>query len=320
MALLSKKPYLSIVIPLYNEEENILPLYEEISHVLKNLRREGEIIFIDDGSTDKSFQILKNLVAKDKRIKVIQFKRNFGQTAALSAGIEFSKGEVVIPMDGDLQNDPNDIPKLLAKLEEGYDVVSGWRKNRKDPYLTRKIPSSIANWLISVITKVKLHDYGCTLKAYRREAIERIRLYGEMHRFIPAYAAWEGARITELTVNHRPRIRGKSKYGITRTFKVLLDLITVKFLGSFSTKPLYIFGGGGAIFLLGGFVSGSVLIYLKLFKGVYMIQSPLLHLTALLITLGFQMLLMGLLAELLVRVYYESLDKKPFVIKEKINI
>ncbi|MCX8124635.1 MAG: glycosyltransferase family 2 protein, partial [Spirochaetes bacterium] len=241
----TKKPYLSIVLPVYNEEENILPQYEHIVDAMKKTKYTYEIVFVDDGSTDNSFALLEQIAKKDKRVHVVQFRRNFGQTAAMAAGIEYSKGDIIIFMDSDLQNDANDIPLLVQKIEEGYDVVSGWRKNRQDKLLSRKIPSRIANWLIAKVTGVYLHDLGCSLKAYRGEIIRQVNLYGEMHRFIPVHASWIGASIVEVPVQHHPRKFGKSKYGIKRTFKVLLDLATVKFMGSYSTKPNYIFGGIG---------------------------------------------------------------------------
>lgn len=312
--------YLSIVIPVFNEEGNLKPLHDQICESLDLVGKPSEIIFIDDHSTDSSQKILKEIADKDSRVKVIFFPRNFGQTAAIAAGIDYSTGEVIVTMDADLQNDPRDIPRLLEKLKEGFDVVSGWRKDRKDRFITRKIPSITANWLISAITGVKLRDYGCTLKAYRSDLIKEVHLYGEMHRFIPALTAWLGASVTEIPVLHRPRTTGSSKYGLFRTFKVLLDLVTVKFMGSFSTKPIYVFGGGGILLLFGGFISGAALIYLKLFEGEYMIRSPLLQLTALLLTLGVQLILIGLLAEIVVRTYFESQKKSTYIVKETINI
>lgn len=311
---------ISIVIPVFNEEDNILSLYAELSKTLQGLNLGYEIIFVDDGSTDSSFEILQGLAKKDERVKVIQLRRNFGQTPALAAGFEAAEGEIIIPMDADLQNDPDDIPKLISKIEEGYDVVSGWRRKRCDPLFSRRIPSFFANRLISWMTGVHLHDYGCTLKAYRAEVIKGIKLYGEMHRFLPALASWQGAKVTELPVLHHPRGKGRSKYGLSRTFKVFLDLITVKFLGSFSTKPSYVFGGIGLFFFLGGMVSGATIIIQKIFLGHSMIQSPLLHLTALLITLSILFVLNGLLAELSIRTYHESQNKPTYLVRKTMNL
>lgn len=308
---------MSVVVPLLDEQENLPSLYEQITQALKG-RYEYEILFIDDGSTDGSFGILKDLHTSDPRVRVIRFRKNFGQTAALSAGFAHARGEVIVAMDADLQNDPADIPMLVAKLDEGCDVVSGWRKKRHDKALTRRLPSRIANWLISRITAVRLHDFGCTLKVYRREILAQTRLYGEMHRFIPALASWSGAQVTECVVNHRPRVAGKAKYGLGRTVKVLLDLITVKFLGSFSTKPIYIFGGLGGITAVGAMLSGLVVLYQKFLSPEHlsMNRNPLLVLTALMITATIQFVLMGLLAELLVRTYHESQNRPTYVIKE----
>jgi glycosyltransferase involved in cell wall biosynthesis len=311
---------LSVVVPLLDEEDNLPALHEQTKRALDG-RYEYEIIFVDDGSKDGSFQVLKDLHASDPRVRVIRFRRNFGQTAALSAGFAYARGDVVVAMDADLQNDPADIPMLVAKLDEGCDVVSGWRKKRHDKALTRRLPSRIANWLISRITEVRLHDYGCTLKAYRREVLAETRLYGEMHRFIPALASWSGAKVTECVVNHRPRTAGKAKYGLGRTLKVVLDLMTVKFLGSFSTKPIYIFGGLGLITACGGFLSGVAVLYQKFFSRSHlaMNRNPLLILTAVLIITTVQFILMGLLAELLVRTYHESQNRPTYVIKEVLD-
>ncbi len=255
-------PELSVAVPVYNEQENIRGLYEEITRALEG-KYNYEVIFVDDGSTDDSFSILEQIQGEDSRVRVISFRRNFGQTAALSASFEHARGRIIVALDADLQNDPADIPGMIDKLNEGYDIVSGWRRKRRDSTITRKIPSVIANWLIARITGVKLHDFGCTLKVYRHEVISETRLYGEMHRFIPALASWSGARITEVVVNHRPRTAGDAKYGLGRTVKVILDLITVKFLGSFSTKPIYIFGGIGLLCGLGAFISALVVLYHK---------------------------------------------------------
>ncbi|MFH1615915.1 MAG: glycosyltransferase family 2 protein [Planctomycetota bacterium] len=309
---------LSIVVPLLNEQDNITALYEEIVLSLADKYR-YEVIFIDDGSTDESFTILSQLHSKDRRVRVIRFRTNFGQTAAMAAGFEHARGEVIVPLDADRQNDPADIPRMLDKLyNNGYDIVSGWRKKRHDKALTRRLPSKIANWLISWITGVKLHDFGCTLKAYRREVLQQTRLYGEMHRFIPALASWSGANICEMVVNHRPRTAGVAKYGLGRTFKVLLDLITVKFLSSYSTKPIYIFGGLGLLSGIAALITGLAVLYQKFISSQHlaMNRNPLLILTTLLITMFIQLILMGLLAELLVRTYHESQNRPTYVIRE----
>ena len=308
-------PEVSVVVPLLNEQDNISPLYEQITQTLTN-KYNYEIIFIDDGSSDNGFTILSGLQKSDNKVRVIRFRKNFGQTAALAAGFAHARGKIIAAIDADLQNDPADIPKMIEKLDEGFDVVSGWRKKRHDNAITRLIPSKIANWLIATITRVKLHDFGCTLKVYRREVLAETKLYGEMHRFIPALASWSGASIAEMVVNHRPRTAGAAKYGLGRTFKVVLDLITVKFLGSFSTKPIYIFGGLGLASALGAVVSGLVVLYQKYVNAFPMNRNPLLFLTALLITTTIQFILMGLLAELMVRTYHESQNRPTYVIKE----
>jgi glycosyltransferase involved in cell wall biosynthesis len=306
---------LSIVIPIYNEEENIHILHEKLKEVLDPLEKEYEILFVDDGSTDRTLSILEEIQAKDKRVIVLSLRRNFGQTAAFAAGFDFARGDVIITMDGDLQNDPADIPKLLELIKDN-DLVSGWRKKRKDPFFTRRLPSKAANWLISNVTGVKLHDYGCSLKAYRRDVIKNLKLYGEMHRFIPAVASWYGVRIAEVETVHYPRLRGRSKYGISRTIKVVLDLITVKFLQSFSTKPIQFFGPVGIICGLLGFLISLYLAADKLLFGRDIGGRPLLLLGALLIIVGIQLIGMGLLGEMLVRVYHESQRKPIYVIKK----
>ena len=313
----SKKIELSIVVPLLDEEENILPLYEQIKDTLQD-KHSYEIIFIDDGSQDQSLNVLKELQSNNNQIRVISFRRNFGQTAALSAGFDYAKGEIIIAMDADLQNDPADIPKLLEKLDQGYDIVSGWRKDRKDKAVTRKLPSMIANYLIRKITSVDIHDTGCTLKAYRKDLLDETKLYGEMHRFIPAIASWSGAKVSEIVVNHRPRIAGKAKYGLTRTFKVILDLMTIKFLATYSTKPLYIFGGFGAWLGLGSVLSGATVLYQKFISCTQpsMNRNPLLLLTAILIITSIQFVLMGLLAEIMVRTYHESQNRPTYAIRD----
>jgi glycosyltransferase involved in cell wall biosynthesis len=312
----TSKEMISVIIPVFNEEKNILPLYEKLTAGLKQLQQGYEVIFIDDGSTDNTLNQLRLISKSDPSVKVISFLRNYGQTAALSAGIDFSKGTIIIPMDGDLQNDPADIPLLLHKIEEGADVVSGWRKDRRDHFLTRRFPSIIANKIISFIGGVPLHDYGCTLKAYKRGILKNIRLYGEMHRFIPIYAKWVGARVTEVPVQHFPRTSGLSKYGMMRIFKVILDLMVVKFLLSYSQKPIYVFGGVGFFMIFAGFVSGVYAVFLKLFRGVSFILTPLPLLCVLLLMLGFMSILMGFLAEILTRTYYESQRKPTYQIKE----
>jgi glycosyltransferase involved in cell wall biosynthesis len=311
---------LSVVIPAYNEEENVPILYEKLKKVLDGLGQDYEIIFVDDGSTDGTYQRLKQLAEKDSRLKVIRFKRNYGQTAAMSAGFEHAKGDVIITLDADLQNDPEDIPILLEKLKEGYHVVSGWRKDRKDPFLSRRLPSMIANWLISKITGVHLHDYGCTLKAYRAEVVKDLELFGDMHRFLPALTKRRGAKITEVVVRHHPRMFGRSKYGIGRTVRVLLDIMLVKFLNEYINKPLYMFGSVGFLLLGLGLFSLFYLIFLKLFLEEPIGRRPLLTLSVLLILAGIQLISTGLLAELLVRIYYRTKDTKPYIIQEKINL
>lgn len=308
-------PELSVVVPLLDEQDNIGPLYEQISRTLAG-QGGYEIIFVDDGSRDNSFTVLAGLQKNDAKVRVIRFRKNFGQTAALSAGFAHARGKIVVAIDADLQNDPADIPKMVAKLNEGFDVVSGWRKTRHDNAVTRRLPSKIANWLISTITGVKLHDYGCTLKAYRREVLAEMKLYGEMHRFIPALASWSGAKIAEIVVNHRPRTSGVAKYGLARTWKVLLDLITVNFLGSFSTKPIYVFGGLGLLSGFGAVALAMIVIYQKISFKMDMSGNPLLILTAVFIIATIQFILMGLLAELLVRTYHESQNRPTYVIKE----
>jgi glycosyltransferase involved in cell wall biosynthesis len=303
----------------YNEEGNLSLLYEKLVTALKKAGRPYEVIFVDDGSSDGSMEILLDLKEKNPNVKIVSFSRNFGQTAALSAGIDSSRGDIIIPMDGDLQNDPEDILPLLQKIEEGNDVVSGWRKGRKDPFLTRRLPSIIGNKIISWIGGVHLHDYGCTLKAYRRDILKNIRLYGEMHRFIPIYAHWIGARVSEIPVRHFQRGSGSSKYGMNRIFKVILDLMVVKFLLSYSQKPIYVFGGMGLLMILGAFLAGLCAIYLKYFRGTSFILTPLPLLCVFLLLSGFLSILMGFLAEILTRTYYESQGKPTYQIKEIIS-
>lgn len=317
----SRDGHLSIVIPVYNERENLVPLMAEIKTVMKRVGTTYEIICVDDGSTDGSLEVLGRLAARDRRIKIVQLMRNYGQTAALAAGFAHARGAVLIPIDADGQNDPVDIPRLLEKLHQGFDVVSGWRRNRKDPWLTRRVPSQIANALIRVLTGVQLHDYGCTLKAYRRNVLEGITLLGEMHRFLPALASWEGARVSEVVVHHRPRLTGQSKYGLGRAYKVILDLITVKFLLTYGTKPLYLFGGLGGVLLGAGLALAGYLVYAKLtIQDFYIIQTPLLLMSALLVLLASQSFLMGLLAEILARVYHEQRQQRSHRVRHTINL
>jgi glycosyltransferase involved in cell wall biosynthesis len=307
-------PYLSVVVPVFNEAENLRPLFQAINEGLAGLSY--EIIFVDDGSKDGSVEILFEISRESSDIvSVIQFRRNFGQTAAIAAGLDYSVGEIVVLLDADLQNDPADIPMLVEKIEEGYDVVSGWRVDRKDKLITRTIPSRMANWLISRVTGVKLHDYGCTLKAYRRDVFEGFRLYGEMHRFIPAYAGSVGARITEVPVQHHPRRFGETKYGLSRTIKVLLDLFTVKFLISYGHKPIYLFGGTGILLIVPSALTLLFLIVRRLWLGISILGSPLLQLSTMIMIMGFLSILMGLIAELLVRIYHESQAKPTYSIR-----
>ncbi|MBI2758546.1 MAG: glycosyltransferase family 2 protein [Chloroflexi bacterium] len=311
---------LSLVIPVYNEQENLSLLYDAVRKVMGTLKKSWELIFVDDGSTDKSLDVLRGLVKKDpQHVRVVVFRRNFGQTAAITAGIDHSDGKNIVLLDADLQNDPEDIPSLLAKLDEGYDVVSGWRKNRQDNAITRNLPSYFANGLISWVTGVHLHDYGCTLKAYRREALEGFRLYGEMHRFIPVFAHSIGARITEIEVHHHPRRFGKAKYGLERTLKVMLDLFTVKFLLSYAFKPIYLIGGTGMVFISIGAFTLAYLFIRRTFANVAVLGSPLFQLAVMFIILGFQSILMGLIAELLVRTYHESQRKPTYTVREVIR-
>jgi glycosyltransferase involved in cell wall biosynthesis len=312
---------LSLIIPVYNEEENLPILYDSLQQALSPLQNTWEVIFVDDGSRDTSFEVLQLLVEKDpEHVRVLSFRRNFGQTAAITAGIDHACGEIIVLLDADMQNDPADIPMLLAKLDEGYDLVSGWRKNRKDNRLTRTIPSNLANGLISWTTGVHLHDYGCTLKAYRRDALEGFRLYGEMHRFIPVFAHAVGARIAELPVQHHARKFGKAKYGLERTVKVLLDLFTVKFLLSYSNKPIYLFGGAGFFLMFAGALDLFYLLVRRTFFGVPVFTSPLLQIGVMFFIMGFQSILMGLIAELLARTYHESQQKPTYTIRKAINI
>ncbi|MFA6028865.1 MAG: glycosyltransferase family 2 protein [Elusimicrobiota bacterium] len=311
-------PLLSLVIPVYNEEENLPELARQLGEALSSL--DYEAVFVDDGSRDRSFELLRGLAAREPRFRVVRLATNFGQTAAMAAGIDHARGEVIAFLDSDLQNDPADIPAMLARLGEDCDAVSGWRRRRQDALLSRKIPSWAANWVISRVTGVRLHDYGCTLKLYRARFLKGLKLYGEMHRFIPAYAGFMGARIVEMEVNHRPRTRGVSKYGLMRTFKVVLDLMTVKFMDEYITKPIYLFGGGGLLMMaLGGLLALETL-YKKFHLGIFVKDQPLFLVSIFFGLAGIQLLLMGLLAEILIRVYYDLRERRPYFIREKVSL
>jgi glycosyltransferase involved in cell wall biosynthesis len=314
------EPDISVFLPVYNEEPNLRPLHAKMDEALRTLGRTAEIIYVDDGSNDGSLEVLRGLAHVDSRVRVIALRRNYGQTAAMAAGIDNARGRVLIPMDADLQNDPADIIRLLEKLDQGYDVVSGWRKNRQDKLITRKLPSMLANRLISWIGGVPLHDYGCSLKAYRRESLEDVRLYGEMHRFIPIYASWAGARVTEIPVEHHPRTMGKSKYGLSRTLKVVFDLMTIKFMASYGTKPIYVFGSFGFLAFGISCLAGLYAVFLKIFHKADFVQTPLPILAIVMFAVGVQFLLMGLLAEMLVRTYHESQAKRIYAVREKIGV
>ena len=311
---------LSIIVPIYNESQNLAPLHERLVAALEPLGQPFEIVLVNDGSSDGSDRALDALAAADSRVKIVHFRRNYGQTAAMMAGIRYASGEIIIPMDGDLQNDPADIPKLLAKLDEGFDVVSGWRKDRKDAAIRRNFLSRVANHLISSISGVRLHDYGCSLKAYRRDVVKGVKLYGEMHRFIPIYATWEGGKVAEVVVTHHPRIHGHSKYGVDRVVKVLLDLIVVQFLARYASRPIYLFGGCGVASLLLALVAGLWAVYLKYFEATSFIQTPLPLLVVLLTLTGGISILMGLLAEIIMRTYYESQGKAVYDVRSTANL
>ncbi|MEP6922746.1 MAG: glycosyltransferase family 2 protein [bacterium] len=312
-------PEISVFLPVYNEEPNLRPLHSKLDQALAQLGRSAEVVFVDDGSSDGSLEVLREIASVDPRVRVVALKRNYGQTAAMAAGIDAARGNVLIPMDADLQNDPADIVRLLEKLDEGYDVVSGWRKNRQDKLVTRKIPSMIANRLISWIGGVPLHDYGCSLKAYRRESLQDVKLYGEMHRFIPIYASWAGARVAEIPVEHHARTMGKSKYGLSRTLKVVFDLMTIKFMASYQTKPIYVFGSFGMLAFFISIIAGFYALFLKLFHRADFVQTPLPILAIVMFAVGIQFLLMGLLAEMQVRTYHESQAKSIYAVREKIG-
>lgn len=317
---MSGKTEISVVIPLYNEEDNVEELVGKVCDSLEKIDRPWELILVDDGSIDGTMERLRAAASGRHSIKVISLARHFGQTAALATGFDYATGEVIVPMDGDLQNDPDDIPMLVEHLDRGYDVVSGWRRERHDNYLLRRMPSTLANLMISKLSGITLHDYGCTLKAYRKSMLKHVKLYGEMHRFIPILANWQGARVTELPVRHHSRTRGKSKYGLGRTFKVLLDMMVLKFLDGFFTKPMYIFGGFGLFCLALSLIFLFTLMHLKFTYDVSMILTPLPTLAGMTFLIGMTSLLMGLLAEIVVRTYFESQDKKIYDIRETINI
>ena len=316
----SRQAMISVTVPICNEAGTLPELYLRIREALEGVGRPWELILVNDGSTDGSEEILDDFAARDPHVKVVHFRRNFGQTAAMMAGFDFAKGDVIIPLDGDLQNDPADIPVLLAKLDEGFDVVSGWRKDRQDDALQRNLPSITANRLISLVSGVRLHDFGCSLKAYKREVIEGVRLYGEMHRFLPIYARWHGARIAEVPVRHYARASGKSKYGLERVLKVLADLITVKFLDRFQQKPMYLFGAVGLFSLMVSCVSGVYALWRKFGEGESFIKNPLLLLTVLTGMTGLMCILMGLLAEMVVRTFYESQGKSVYLVRATRNV
>jgi glycosyltransferase involved in cell wall biosynthesis len=316
-----KKAYrkLSVVVPVYNEEKNIPSLCERLLAALDSIGAPFEVILVNDGSKDRSREALRLAAERRNEIKVVELKRNSGQTAAMMCGIDHSSGDVIVPIDADLQNDPADIPLLLAKIDEGYDVASGWRKDRKDAALRRNLPSRIANRLISVVSGVPLHDYGCTLKAYRREVLDGVRLYGEMHRFIPIYASWMGARVIEVPVNHSPRAHGASNYGMERILKVMLDLIVVKFLDRYWMKPIYVFGGFGFLCLVISGLATLWALWLKYFEGLSLIQTPLPLLSVMTFITGLMCILMGLLSEMVMRTYFESQGKPPYAVRERLN-
>ena len=310
----------SIIVPVYNEDKNIVLLYKAVEKSAKSMGVPWELILVDDGSQDKSLERIKGIVKEHpKQVSAVVLRRNFGQTAAIAAGIDHSEGEIIILLDADLQNDPADIPLMVKKLAEGYDLVSGWRFHRQDKFLTRTLPSRIANSLISAVTGVKLHDYGCTLKAYRREGLTGFRLYGEMHRFIPVYANSVGAKIVEVKVHHHARKFGKEKYGLERIFKVILDLFTVKFLSSYSSKPIYLFGGTGIALVTFSFISLLYLGIRRIIEKISPFSSPLFTISVMIAITGFQSILMGLIAELLVRTYHESQNKPVYTVRDVIR-
>lgn len=312
------KGLVSITIPVFNEVEAIAALHEATRRVMESVGRPWEIVFVDDGSTDGSDGLLDEIAARDPHVRVIHFRRNFGQTAAMMAGFDHARGEVIIPMDGDAQNDPADIPRMLEKIDEGFDVVSGWRKDRQDNALQRNIPSIMANRLISAMSGVSLHDFGCSLKAYRSEVIKGVRLYGEMHRFLPVYAKWHGARITEIPVNHRARRSGKSNYGLERVMKVILDLVTVKFMDKFMLKPMYLFGFWGLLFFLASLGFTAWTFHMRT-KGYFFTDTPLPMMAVFSFMTGIICILMGLLAEMVTRTFHESQDKAIYLVRSTRN-
>lgn len=311
---------ISVFLPVYNEEENIEQLNLLLTEALEGLGRSYEVIYVDDGSTDQSLERLRVIATRDARVRVVSLRRNYGQTAAMSAGIDHARGQILIPMDADLQNDPADISRLLEKLDQGYDVVSGWRKDRKDTWLTRRLPSRLANRLVARLSGVDIHDFGCSLKAYRRNVLTEVKLYGEMHRFIPIYAGWAGARVAEIPVIHHARAAGQSNYGLSRTIKVLFDLITIKFLSSYLTKPLYLFGTAGLVCLVISVLSFLLALYYRLVEDVHLNRMPLATLSMIMFAMGVQFIFMGLLAEMIVRTYHESQNKPTYLVRERINI
>ena len=314
-------PYLSIIIPFYNEKENLYPLVKKLNQVLLSLDKSFEVTFVDDGSTDGGFDVLKELISGKNDWRIIRFRKNFGQTAAWAAGLDYVKGEVVVILDADLENDPSDIPMLLNKIDQGYDIVSGWRKDRwKNKPFTRRLTSKTANWLIAKISGVKLHDFGCSLKAYREEVLEGVKLYGEMHRFLAVLTFWQGAKLTEVEVKFSPRKFGQSKYGMERIIKVVLDLVVIRFLSGYSTKPIYFFGRLGILSIIFSFLTFILAIYYKFWGDKSFIETPLPVLTALFFIVGVMFILIGLLAEMVMRTYHESRDRKIYSIKEKVNL
>ena len=313
------KPSISVIIPVYNEAKSLPELHAALTPLYADFP-ETEVVFVDDGSKDEGLSVLKQIAAKDSRVKIISFHRNHGQTAAILAGIDHAEGDILIPMDSDLENDPADIPLLIAELGKGSDVVSGWRQDRwKDNYMARKIPSMAANKLISIMTGVHLHDYGCTLKAYRREVLAGVPLYGEMHRFIPAYASWQGAMVSEIPVKYTPRKFGKSNYGISRTVRVLLDLLLIKFLHRYMNRPIHFFGGLGVMLFVASVAVIVLALALRFWLNISLIQTPLPLLSALCMIMGLNLVMMGVLSEMQMRTYYEAQKTKPYRVKEKIN-
>jgi len=315
----TKSKYFSVIVPVYNEVNNLRDLYQSLQMHLADFEGQYEIIFVDDGSNDGSYEIIRSFASENKSVRIIRFRHNFGQTAAISAGVDYSKGTIIVFIDADMQNDPSDIPVLLKKIEEGYDVICGWRKKRKDKLVDRKIPSLIANYIIRKVSRVNVHDTGCSLKAFRREIIKDINLYGEMHRFLPVLAARVGAQITEVEVKHHPRKYGKSKYGLNRTFKVMLDLITVQFLRSYSTKPLYLYGGIAILGLFFSFISGLAVILMKIFWGTDMTGNPIFLLTIMLVLISVILMLMGIQSEVLIRIYHQQDNVNQYFIKDLQN-